>query len=307
LFDSIQADSDNPMSLANVRDAALRSRFSSREALDAWLGRAIGGHARYLDLALQHVHRALALSPLQGRGYVYLAELGFLENAGEGWKAACLEQALRVRPFDGEVLYAGATEALLAGDYDRWLELARRSFQSGRRHQRRLIADLIGRTPPEALEDMIQVVVREFHPDLAALRELCARARGRGRPEQLVWLERRCAEQAESDAKLARGEDAARLWNEARQFHASIGDAARASECARSAVAADPSSFAARYGLGLTLLEQGHPDEAETHLRWCLQRRPNDSEVEAKWKEALKGRLDREHETATRKDDHRRT
>jgi len=307
LFDTIQTDSENPMSLANVRDAALRSRFPSREALDAWLDRAVGEHARYLDLALRHVHRALALCPVQGRGYLYLAELCFLENAGENWKAACIEQALRVRPFDGEVLYAGATEALLAGDYDRWLELARRSFQSGRRHQRRLIADLIGRTPAEVLEDMIRVVVREFHPDLEAMRTLCESARGRGRPEQLVWLRHRCAEQAESDAKSTRGENAARLWNEARQFHAAIGDAARAFECAKSAVASNPDSFEARYGLGLTLLEQGRPDEAEPHLRWCLQQRPNDARAEAKWKEAFKGRLDQQPETAAHRDGHRRT
>jgi O-antigen ligase/tetratricopeptide (TPR) repeat protein len=305
LFDMIQVESENPMSLANVRDAAQRSHFPSREALDAWLRRAVGEHAQYLDRALGHVRRAMALCPLQGRGYLYLAELCFLENAGEGWKRACIEQALRIRPFDGEVLYAAATEALLAGDYDRWLEFARRSFQCGRRHQRRLIADLIGRSPPEVLEDVIQGIVGEFQPDLEALRGLREAARQHARPEKSAWLERHIAERAEADAKSARGEAAARLWNEARGLYASIGDAVRAAECAKSAAASDPQSFEARYGLGLTLMAQGQPAEAEPHLRWCLQRRPNDSGVEAKWKEALKGRLDEHRETATRRADRR--
>jgi tetratricopeptide (TPR) repeat protein len=307
LFDSIQADSENAMSLANLRDAVLRSRFPSREARDEWLGRAVGKHVGYLDRALRSVRRSLALCPVQGRAYVYLAELCFLENGGEDRKTACMEQALRVRPFDGEVLYSVAAEALLAGDYDRWLELARKSFQSGRPAQRRLIADLVSRTPQEVLEDMIQVVVREFQPDFEALCTLCAHVQRRGRPEQSVWLQRRCAEQAESDAKSAQGGDAARLWDQARQFYVAIGDLDRASECARSAAACDPGSFTARYGLGLMLLARGRPDEAEPHLRWCRQRRPNDAEVEAKWKEAFKSRLDQKHETATRKDNQRRT
>jgi tetratricopeptide (TPR) repeat protein len=307
LFDMIQAESENPMSLGNVRDASLRSRFPSREALDAWLGRAVGKHARYLDLALWHVRRAVTLCPLQGRAYLYLAELCFLENAGEEWKGACIEQALRVRPFDGEVQYAAAMEALLAGDYDRWLLLARQSFQCGRHHQRKLIADLIGRAAPEVLEEVIQVIVREFQPDLEALRTVCAAAEARGQPEQLVWLWRHCAERAEADAKSSRGEAAALLWSEARQRYAAIGDSIRAAECAQSAVASDPQNFEARYGLGLTLLADGRPAEAEPHLRWCRERRPNDSGVETKWKEAFKGRLDGQPETATRRADPRRS
>jgi hypothetical protein len=305
LFDLIQTQRPNPMSLSDVRDAAVRSRFPSREALDDWLQRAVGEHARYLDLALRHARLALTLCPLQGRGYLYLAELGFLENAGEEWKGACIDQGLRVRPYDGDVLYTAAAEASRADDFERWLALARRSFQSGRHYQRRLIEDLVARTPQEALEEMIQVVVRWFQPDLEALRSLYANAQSRGRPEQLVWLQRHCAERAEADARSTCGEVAARLWNEARQGYGAIGDSVRAGQCAQSAVASDPQSFEARYGLGLMLLTHGRPSEAEPHLRWCVQRRPNDSGVEAKWKEALKGRLDAQPETAARRTDAR--
>ena len=151
------------------------------------------------------------------------------------------------------------------------------------------------------------MVVREFQPDWTALRTLYFRAQQRGQPEQLVWLRRRCAEQAEADARLTRGEAAAELWNEARKFYAANQEGDRAFECAKNAVASDPNDFAARYGFGLALLEQGQPEEAESHLRWCLQRRPNDAAAEAKWKEAIRRRLDREHETATRKNDRRYT
>jgi tetratricopeptide (TPR) repeat protein len=121
----------------------------------------------------------------------------------------------------------------------------------------------------------------------------------------LVWLQRHCAERAEADARSSCGDTAARLWNEARQNYAAIGDAIRAEQCAQRAAASDPQNFEARYGLGLTLLAQRRPAEAEPHLRWCVRRRPNESGIEAKWKEALKGRLDGQPETTARRGDAR--
>jgi len=300
LFDIMQEEGKNPMSLGNVRDAALRSRFPSREALDAWLARAVGEHTAYLDCALGHTRRALALSPLQGRAYLYLAELCFLENGGEAAKRAYVEQALLVRPFDGEVLYAAANEALLAGHHDQWLDHARRSFQCGRRHQKRLMADLIGHTPVQALEEMIQLIVSQFQPDLQATRELHALAALRGQPEQLAWLRRHFAEQAETEAGRSQGETAARLWNEARGLHAALGDGPRALACAENSVACDRHSLDARHGLALALMAQGRLAEAEPHLRWCLQHRPKDAAIEAQWKEALRDRLDDPADTAAR-------
>ncbi len=77
-FALLQASGENPMSLTNIRDAVLQSRFPSRSAMLEWLGRAVGQHADYLEQALQHTRRAVELCPLLGRGYVYLAELCFL-------------------------------------------------------------------------------------------------------------------------------------------------------------------------------------------------------------------------------------
>jgi tetratricopeptide (TPR) repeat protein len=307
LFDLAQACGENPMSLGNVRDAALRSQFPSRAALDDWLCRAVGEHARYLNRALEQAHRAVALCPLEGRGYLYLSELCFLEHGGSATKGAYIEQALRVRPFDGEVLHAVATDALLAGDYDRWLDFARRSFQCGHRHQARLIGDLVGRAPPEALQEMIAFIVREFSPDLQGFRDIYAGARKLNRPEQLVWFQRRYAERLQGEAEGTRGEAAARLWNEARELHAALGDSRRALACANNAVKNSPSNFDGRYALAIALIEQGQFAEAETHLRWCLQQRPNHAGVEARWKEAVKGRLDERRETATREADRQRS
>ena len=78
LFERLQAESDNPMSLANIRDAVRQSQFSSGQALREWLSRAFGENWKHLEKAMHHAKQAIALCPLHGRAYVYLAELSFL-------------------------------------------------------------------------------------------------------------------------------------------------------------------------------------------------------------------------------------
>ena len=196
LFDALQTNAENQMSLANIRDAAIRSQFPSREALVAWLSRAVGEHWMHLERALHHARQALRLCPLQGRAYVYLAELSFLGGADATVGRACVQQALRVRPYDGAVLYAAGTEALLAGDAARWLECSKRAFRSGRRQQQQLMGDLAAGTSAENLPVLIDFILREFQPDLQALRFLHGACERRCPPEQLTRLVRYRAERA---------------------------------------------------------------------------------------------------------------
>ena len=300
LFELIQMDQDNPMRVADVRDAALRSRFAARAALDDWLRHALGDHARYLDLALRHARRAVALCPLQGHAYLYLAELSFLENASESWKKACVDQALRVRPYDGDVLDTAAAEAIAAGDYDHWVELVARLLRCGKQHQRRWIERLVRNTAAEAMPDMFQAFVQTFQPDAETLRILVASGQTRARPDQLVWLRLQYAERAAQKAQTQRGIVAASWWCEAQKNYAATGKTAQALQCARNAATADPQNFEARWAMGTLLLGDGRPREAEPHLRWCVERRPGDAVVEARWKEAVKRRMDEQAAIARR-------
>ena len=292
LFDQLQSDAPNQMSLANIRDAAIRSRFESREALTVWLSRAVGKHWAHLGQSLCHTRRAIALTPLQGRGYVYLADLAFLSGADTAVRRACVQQALCVRPHDGSVLYAAGTEALLAGDAAQWLQYCKRAFRSGRRMQEQLMGDLVASTPAEDLPTVIDFILREFQPDLAGLRYLhtvCAKRCG---PDQLAGLTRCWAERAQRDAPKLAGPQAVRIWLEAERLYSQLGDQPEALACARGAVACDPNSHDAHYRLALLLLNERFFADAESHLRWCLQRTPGDQFIEAKLRESLKGRLD---------------
>ncbi len=298
-FEDLQTRGINPMSLVNIRDAVVRSRFPSAEALRAWLSRAVGPHWVQLLRALVHARQALRACPLEGRAYVCLARLRFLEDGGPSTRA-CLSQALRVRPFDGGVLYAVASEAYLAGDAARWLAYARQAFHAGRQYQRQLIADFMDHTPPQATPAMIAFLLRNFQPDLEGVRLLASVSTKRCRPEQLVPLLHCWAEMAENQARTTNAPDSAKLWLEAMHVYGQLHDAAGELDCARQAVTSDPNDYQARYELAECLIQRQEFAEAETNLHWCLQRSPNDETVEAKLKEALKGRLDGQRRAATR-------
>ena len=116
---------------------------------------------------------------------------------------AYVAQATRVRPYDGVVLCWAASQAYLAGDSAKWLELAKRAFHCGRRSQQQLVTDLIGHTANENIPTMIDFIVREFQPDREGLQwihQVCAK---RCSTEWLTPLIRYRASWAEYDASHA--------------------------------------------------------------------------------------------------------
>jgi tetratricopeptide (TPR) repeat protein len=235
----------------------------------------------------------LASCPLEGRAYVYLAKLDFLDAHGMAPSMQdCVAQALRVRPFDGAVLYAAASEAYLAGDTAKWLEYAKRAFHSGLRYERQLITDLIDHTAPEATPAMAAFLLHEFQPDLDGVRILTLACAKRCPPEQLVPLRRRWAQMSEDKARTMKEPDCAGPWLESLHVYQQLHEMARALDCAKHAVKGDPNNYQARFELAACLIQQKEFAEAETQLHWCLQRSPNDRNAESKLKEALQGRLD---------------
>ena len=62
---------------------------------------------KYLRMAARHARQGLNLCPLRGEGYLYLAELCFLEGGTSETKSAYIDQAINVRPFHGTGRIAG--------------------------------------------------------------------------------------------------------------------------------------------------------------------------------------------------------
>jgi tetratricopeptide (TPR) repeat protein len=297
-FHRCQEGAVNRMTLEHVCDAVIQSqrKLPSREAFDAWLAEwlpvAVGDHYRYLYQAIRHARRGLALCPLKGRGYLYLGELSFLEDGTRTTWSAYVDQATRVRPNDGDVLFHAGKEAQLAGDPERGLECWRRAFHGGRKSQRKMIDRLAGRLGPGQAWAEIQFALVVFEPDLEALRYLEERYRPVAGPEELRPLLTAHARAAEAEAAGHEGPQAASLWLEAMSLRGDLGQNAQALACARQALEADPNRYAVRVRLGMCLADAGQLDEAQRHLQWCLQRKPNHRAVENKLRQIARRRMD---------------
>jgi len=289
-FELKQLESDNAMPLSQIRDAALAARqHGSTEQVAAWLDRVLGERRRDLDLAAEHARRALALCPLQGEAYLFLAEICFLDaNVDPATaKKQYLAQALNVRPYDGAVLFEIGREAWLAGNLERGLEFWQKAFAVGRRYQKQLIHLLCGRVP-------LEFFVETFEPDLAAMRLVHERCRELGDPNLLGQARQFHGEAAVAAARLLEGPEAAETYLEACWVAGRLGDRELAVACAREAYKQDPNNYNVREALAKSLVAADRAAEAEEHLQWCLARRPNSKRLEELSKQYVRRRIDRQ-------------
>ncbi len=272
-FDIKQKASENPMPLSQIRDAALASPFSSREEQNGWLAVVLGENRSYLDRAMYHAKQGLRLCPLQGEGYVHLAELAFLDSSSAQLKHAYVDQALRVRPHEGVVLFAAGGEAALAGDITRALELWKRAFHQAPDQQTRIIELLAPQMPADAFS-------QHFEPDLPATGRLYWFYRKNNQIEQARCVGTNYAAMLESEAMHQTGAEAAAKWDEARSVHDFLGNQEKALDCARNAVAQAPDDFAKHRILASALMRRGLYDEAIRELQWCSSRQPDDGSLQ---------------------------
>jgi hypothetical protein len=282
LFEGTQDQSPNPMSLGDLRDAAAQSQYASVEELRAWLARACGQERiACLDRSLVHARRALALCPLQGMAYVYLAELAFLERADASFPQKCMDRAVAVRPFTGTVLYAAATEALRAGQPQKWLDYATRAFHSGRFQQRMIIADLVLHTPADSFQQTAGLILEKFQPDLKALEFLEAFSAEGHSAEQMRDLRLAYARLAETEASAAAGETARSLWRLAQRLYRQTLETQKALSCARSACQRFADDYDLHCDLIGCLLDAGSFTEARSQLAQCRRQWPDDRALQS--------------------------
>ncbi|HBO45151.1 MAG TPA: hypothetical protein DD670_14730 [Planctomycetaceae bacterium] len=294
LFECAQHGSAaNAMPLSAIREAAIAAQFTSRAELNAWLRKAVGEHADYLEQARRHTRIALRQCPLEGAGYLYLGELRFLEGVasreaiGEG-----VAQALRTRPHHGGVLLSAGQEAVMAGSLDRAVEYWQRAYRLGPAYRKVLVRQLAGQVCPGDPAADVDFFLDTFDPDLAVVRQLEAFHGERSEAAELVRLRERHAKLARDEAQRCDDPAAAcRLWMEARLAHERLARPAEALDCLREAARSDPNNAAARRRLAANLLDAKRFDEAETHLKWCAARTPDDPGLRTALRKCAQGRL----------------
>jgi O-antigen ligase len=289
LFELLQQDAPNPMPLAAVRDAALQSHFSSRAELDKWLTRAIGPHYIQLEQARCDARGALALCPLLGEAYLYLSELCFLEGSDLTANSRYLAQALAVRPYDGEIQFEAGKQCFLDGQPQQAIEHWRQAYRSGEEFRLRLV-DLFANEL--ATQVPIGFFLEQFQPDLEGLRRLRLRYSTLQLPAQWRTLLEYSTTQIVKQAESTSGRQACGLWLEAEPLYRELGDAKQRMRCVDQALSADANNYSARYAAGMCFYEENQFDQAETQVKWCLSRAPNDANLKRVHDAVVKGRLE---------------
>lgn len=272
-FDLRQMQSDNPMPLSQIRDAALASQFTDREALQEWLSAVTGDGRLWLDRALWHTRRALQLCPLQGEGYVYLAELCFLEGKSGEVKRAFIDQALQVRPYSGTVLLAAGGEAVLAGDAEQALALWKQAFHRDPEQQGPIIEMLASQMP-------VREFLEHFEPDLAGQSKLYTYFHRLNLLPQALELGEHYASSLVAAAEPQDREQAALRWSQAALVYEFLDNTPQFVHCAQQAVRAAPDDFARRRVLAKALSKSGEHGPAIEQLQWCLARQPEDTALQ---------------------------
>ena len=285
LFDDLQANSPNPMTLINIRDAALDSDFSSPQALRDWLARAWAIIGCIWTPPCDHTRQALSLCPLQGRGYIYLAKIGFLDGNKSLPKQACIAQALKSPAFRRRRglrcrrrSLIGRRHAALAGAFQAGISLRPR-ISEGTNLQSRGQRPL-RRHPGHDRFHHHSIPTRSGRPAITLCRLLkTGRSRAAGSPLSISGAAGRIR-----GAAIERIPGRSELWLEAQRLHTQLNNGPQALQCARRALECDRNNYHAHYQLASCLLDQGLFAEAETHLHWCLQRATGDKSVEIKLK-----------------------
>ena len=234
---------------------------------------AIPENKKLLDQALFHARRSVRLSPLHGEAYVHLAQLGFLAGDGTRAKQAYLAQALRVRPYDGDVLMAVGFELALAGKSTAAAEYFLRVFRQSPHYRDQIITVFAPRMPADAFLQL-------FKPDLTATERLFAYYRKSGLTTHAEAAGRYYVARIErQSARLAESMTAER-WYQAFVVHDFLGNTRPALESLEQAVALAPRDFSKRRKLGRQLLKNQQFSRAQQHLRWCVEQMPNDESLQ---------------------------
>jgi len=295
LFNVLQAQSESPMTLGQIRDAALASEFESTAALQEWLSNVLGANRKFLDLALKHTRKGLQLSPTDGLGYLYLSQLAFLEGQKAHEQSEFIQQALKTRPLVPQIHFVAGREAWSAGELEQALVHWRHAFQGDVRYQRRLIDILADHVPPAFF-------VENFEPDWSALNRIRQGYQARGNAEHVVTISKILAEKSTQRAQESFGSEAAEAWLTAHESFANLNELTRATSCLERALESDPNSFKVRYTTGVWLYRQGHFKPAAEHFTWCSRRKPRDKKLQRLTKNATRASLNSIPRTATTPD-----
>lgn len=276
LFDARSELRENRMELGQYQSAVVSGGFDSTEQLREWLARAVGDDVSLLLAARHHTIESIRYAPLEADGYIWLANLDFLDNPTSPRAEPLLSQALQLGPQDGSVQYEVGKLYGVVGNDELALNCWKRAFELPGQHQKLVAAAIAGQQPPAEL------LVEEFKPDWTTLPTIWQRYLAGGDEQQLQLLLDYATELAET-YEPKRGETpTAYVWKWLGEMNSEIGNVDQQIACLRRAVEENGTLLTVRKSYAVALYDAERYAEAEPHLRWCLARDSVDKGIRKK-------------------------
>jgi O-antigen ligase/tetratricopeptide (TPR) repeat protein len=261
--------------LTEIRQTVEQTQFESAEARTAWIQKVTGDSFQDLTQAMNAALRAVTLNPFSGTAWCVLASTSFLKTQDNGLPQACIDQALRVRPHEGQVLFEAANQAEIVGDLTRAMQLRQQCFAECPSTRGNVLDVLLPMISAISACELLQ-------PDVAGLRSIDNLwSRSSSEEEMKPVKELRLTKLYEA-AKKMKGTAQSTLLYEAAVIELALGNSKEAATTITAALVAKPNNFnlhLLRIDLALAARDV---ITAKKEIDWCLLRRPDSQKLQGR-------------------------
>ena len=261
--------------LTEIRQTVEQTQFESTEARTAWVQKIAGDGFRDLTQAMNAALRAVTINPCAGNAWCMLAATSFLNTQDSRLPQACINQALRVRPHEGQVLFEAANQAELDGDQTRAMQLRQQCFAECPSERGRVLNVLLPMMSAVAVCELLQ-------PDVTGLRAIDNLwSRSSSKEDMKPVKELRLAKVYEA-AQRVKGTTQSNLLYEAAIIERTLGNTDNAATTITAALVANPNNFQMRLVHIDLALSTGDAITVKKEIDWCLLRRPDSQKLQGR-------------------------
>ncbi len=263
------------ISLTEIRQTIEQTQFESTEARTAWIQKITGENFQDLTQAMNAALRAVTVNPCAGNAWCVLAATSFLNTQDSHLPQACIKQALRVRPHEGQVLFEAANQAELDGSPARAMQLREQCFAECPSERGRILNVLI---PMMSGIHTCELLT----PDVTGLRAIDRLwSQSSSKEEMKPVKELRLAKVYEA-AQQVKGTTQSNLLYEAAIIERTLGNTENAAATITAALLANSNNYQMRLMHIDLALALGDAATAKQEIDWCLLRRPDSQKLQGR-------------------------
>ena len=261
--------------LTEIRQAVEQTQFESADARTTWIQKITGENFQDLTQSMNAALRAVTVNPCAGNAWCVLAATSFLNTQDSGLPQACINQALRVRPHEGQVLFEAANQAELSGKTNRAMQLRQQCFAECPSERGRVLNVLLPMISAVSVCELLQ-------PDVTGLRAIDGLwSRSSSKEDMKPVKELRLAKVYEAVQRV-KGTTQSNLLYEAAIIERTLGNTDNAATTITAALVANPNNFQMRLVHIDLALAAGDTTTAKKEIDWCLLRRPDSQKLQGR-------------------------